>query len=294
MGTAWNAAVLAVVDGDTEKLRALLANDRELVHATSGPPFEARLLHYVAANGVSDELQRTPPNAPEIAKLLLDAGAAPDALGKAYGAGANATALCLLVSSWHPFARGVQSDLVRVLVEGGAQLNGLLDDGAPLTTALTFGYSASARTLADLGARVDNLLLAAGLGKMERVFSFFDASGQAKANALGSYVPAVGGLHSFHPREIAQQAFHFALTHGHEAVASWLLKHGADARGRVVGHHAALPLLQCLFVHRPSMIPFLLDHGADPHESDPKLKVNAIQFANSSGQPKAVALLQTR
>ena len=72
----------AVIDGDSTTLAALLREHPELVRARStrvtegDPPVHgATLLHYLAANGVEDDRQRSPGNAPEIAKLLLEAGA---------------------------------------------------------------------------------------------------------------------------------------------------------------------------------------------------------------------------
>src|SRR6478735_7020155 len=75
-------AVDAVIDGNSPVLRQLLAGDPALVHARSTrvthfdpPVHRATLLHYIAANGVEGYRQRSPGNAVEIAKMLLDAGA---------------------------------------------------------------------------------------------------------------------------------------------------------------------------------------------------------------------------
>src|SRR5262249_9727775 len=76
----FEAAVEAVVSGDIEALRSMLAEHPELVRARSTRRHHATLLHYVAANGVEGHRQRTPANAVEVAKLLLDAGAEVDAL----------------------------------------------------------------------------------------------------------------------------------------------------------------------------------------------------------------------
>ena len=46
----------------------------------------ATLLHYTSANGVEGYRQKTPPNAVEITRALLQAGAQPDALADMYGA----------------------------------------------------------------------------------------------------------------------------------------------------------------------------------------------------------------
>ncbi len=74
----------AVVSGDTGLLRSALRDDPDLAHARSTRRHHATLLHYVAANGVENVRQKTPPNAVEVAIVLLDAGAEVDALADAY------------------------------------------------------------------------------------------------------------------------------------------------------------------------------------------------------------------
>ena len=160
---AFEAAADAVVSGDLE------AVDVELVHARSSLRHHATLLHYVAANGVEDFRQLTPPNAVEIARRLLDAGAEVDALADTYGGGPEQTTMNLLVSSTHPAEMGVQSALVDVLLDYGAAVDGLEHDGSPLMTALGFGYLEAAETLVRRGARVHNLAAAAALGRLDLV-----------------------------------------------------------------------------------------------------------------------------
>ena len=116
------------------------------------------LLHYVAANGVEDFRQKTPKNAVEIARFLLDAGAEPDALADTYGGDTLQTTMNLLVSSAHPAAARLQSAIAEVLLDYGAAVNGVADDESPLMTALRFGYIDPAETLARRGARVDAIV----------------------------------------------------------------------------------------------------------------------------------------
>jgi hypothetical protein len=89
----FESAVEAVVNGDLAALEDALCRDPALVRARSSrvccfdPPVvrRATLLHYLAANGVEQYRQKTPPNALEIARALLQAGAEPDALADMYG-----------------------------------------------------------------------------------------------------------------------------------------------------------------------------------------------------------------
>ena len=169
-------AVEWVLDGDVERLRAALATDPALVHARSTrvthfdpPRHGATLLHYVAANGVEGYRQRTPANAVDVARTLLDAGAEPDSLAGLYGG--ECTTMALLVSSDHPARAGVQVALVDVLVDYGASVepSGSGSWTSPLLTALTFGHLDAARALVRRGARVHSVTEAAGLGLLDDV-----------------------------------------------------------------------------------------------------------------------------
>src|SRR5205085_3626112 len=130
----------AIVTGELGTLRSLVSERPSLVHEHSARSHHATLLHYVAANGVEDFRQKSPGNAVEVATLLLDAGAEVDALADTYGKDTYQTTMNLLVSSTHPAATGVQVPLVHLLVDRGANVNGLANDSSPLVTAIAFGY----------------------------------------------------------------------------------------------------------------------------------------------------------
>ncbi|MEO8623485.1 MAG: ankyrin repeat domain-containing protein, partial [bacterium] len=159
----------AIVHGDLETLSALLRATPALIRARSPRLHRCTLLHYVAANGVEDFRQKTPANAVEIARFLLDAGASPDALADTYGADSLQTTMNLLVSSVHPANAGLQSPIAEALLDYGASVNGVADDESPLLTALHFGYVDPAETLASRGARVDAIITAAALGRLDQV-----------------------------------------------------------------------------------------------------------------------------
>lgn len=269
-------AARLVADGDLQALEQALDARPDLVLAHGPAPHRATLLHHTAANGIPDELQRPQPLAPRVATLLLERGAAPDALAGSYGGGPDQTALCLAVSSHHPFAAGVQRPLVRALIEGGAAVDGVLGDGGPIATALTFGYTGAAEELAALGSRLDSAIFRAGLGQVPELAALLDDPDPAAA--LGPYRPVLGGPPPADRAALVQEAFHVALTHGRLDVAELLLERGAEVNGVAAGHHCELPLLQSLFVGEAGSARWLLERGADPHLVDGKRGESARQL----------------
>jgi ankyrin repeat protein len=221
----------AVVDGDLAKLTALLDREPRLLRARSLRDHRCTLLHYVAANGVEDERQRTPPNAPAVAELLLARGADPDAFALTYGGGPGQTTLALAVTSAHPDRAGVMPDLVRALVRGGARVNGPDGDAPPLRHALRSAWDA----LVEGGAAID-LHAAALLGRLDRVRQLVTPDGAVQPGArLGPPRPA---------QEIKDEAFLAACRAGQTATAAYLLDAGAQigVRGNqgMTGLHEAV------------------------------------------------------
>jgi hypothetical protein len=184
----------------------------------------------VAANGIEVERQlQSPANAVDVLRLLIARGADPDAICDSYGGGNGATTMCLLVSSGHPFAAGLQVPLVEELCRSGARVNGIDDDGLPLWTAISFGYSAAAQALVRCGARVDNLCLAAALGDLDAVRGCFDADGSLRT--AGAAVKRIGA----HGPELAPElmvdcALIWAAAHDRRRVVEFLLTKDPDLR----------------------------------------------------------------
>lgn len=220
----FEAAADAVVNGDLSTLTALVHRNPDLIRARSARGHRAALLHYVAANGVEDFRQRTPPNAVAIARFLLAAGAEVDALANTYGGGNAQTTMNLLVSSAHPAEAGLQAALAGTLLDFGAAINGLEDDGSPLMTALAFGYMNAAEALARRGARVDNIIAAAALGRVDLVRSFVAGESSVRSSIVGLYWLRL----SNDPKAHVELALVWACTFGRTAVVESLLAHGVD------------------------------------------------------------------
>ena len=165
----FETAADALVAGDHATLQRLLDEDPALARARS--PFGHRqtlLQHIAGSNGIETARQwQTPPNAVELVRTLLAAGAEADATCDSYAP--NNTAMTLLCSSCHPADAGLQDQLVEALVAGGAHPDGPTQDGDPIWTAITWGYQRAVDALVRCGARIDNLVLAAAAGDLERV-----------------------------------------------------------------------------------------------------------------------------
>jgi len=237
----FEAAVEAVVSGDLPALRAMLRDDPGLARARSSRRHHATLLHYIAANGVEGGRQRTPANAVEIARILLGAGADPNATAEMYDA--DCTTMSMLVSSAPPAEAGVQATLAETLLDHGAAARGPdPTDRSALLTALAFGHVATAQALARRGASSGSLAEAAGLGRPDEVARLLprsDAGSRRIALAL-------------------------AAQHGHAAVVRLLLDAGVDPNlFNPDGYHAhSTPLHQAAWAGHAEAVQLLVGRGA--------------------------------
>jgi hypothetical protein len=225
----FESAADAVVGGDLATLETLVRRHPGLVKARSSRVHGATLLHYVAANGIEDFRQKTPPNVLAIARFLLEAGAAVDGLASTYGGDRYQTTLNLLVSSTHPADAGLQAPLVHLLLDFGAAINGLDDDGSPLLTAMAFDYRESAEALAGRGARIDEVVTAAAMGRLDLVQRFV-----ADPATLPTGVPVGPSWFTWpkDPRAQIELALAWACKFGREPVGRFLLDRGVDPAAR--------------------------------------------------------------
>lgn len=274
----FECAVEAVIGGDAASLRGLLDNHPGIVtgRSTRLAPFDpprhaAALLHYVAANGVEGYRQKTPANGVEIAEMLLDAGADPNALAFLYGG--ECTVMSLLVSSCHPARAGIQARLAELLIDRGARVD---DCGrghwtSPLWTALIFGYADTAEVLARRGAPVD-IAEAAGLGRTEEVRRKL-----CSANA-----------------EERHRALVLAAQLGRAGVAEMLLETGEDPnRFNPAGCHShSTPLHQAALAGHRETVEVLLRYGANPATADRVWSGTAAAWARHGGHEDLAGMLE--
>jgi ankyrin repeat protein len=273
----FESAVEAVVDGDLATLQTLLRDHPELIQARStrrtphDPPLHrATLLHYVAANGVEGHRQKTPGNAVEIARTLLEAGAEVDATAGMYG-GDYAT-MSMLVSSAHPAKAGLQPALAELLLDFGAAIEGLGSQQwkSPLMTALAFGYFDTAEALVRRGAQVSTMAAAAGLGRL------------ADATRL---LPGADALDRHRAIALAAQL-------GHAEIVRLLLDAGEDPnRFNPDGNHGhSTPLHQAAFAGHEDVVRLLVERGAKLDIRDTVWHGTPLGWALHSGKPKQLAI----
>lgn len=222
-------------------VEAVLREHPELVRARSLRRHHATLLHYIGANGVEGYRQKTPANAVNVAKILLDAGAEVDALADMYDS--RCTTMSMLASSCHPAEAGQQVALAETLLDYGAALDGPGSKWqSSLITALAFGYLPTAQALARRGAVVDYVAAAAGLGLLVETARLLPAS-----DSLGRQI-----------------ALALAAQHGHVEVVRLLLEAGEDPnRYNPDGFHShSTPLHQAVWADQADVVRLLVERGA--------------------------------
>ena len=214
--------------GDIATLSAMLQRDPELVRARAAREHGATLLHYTAANGHEGYRQNTPANAVDVARLLLEAGAEADALAFMYGF--RVTTMEMLVSSAHPAKAGLHEALIDVLVDHGANPSGVREEGSPLMTAFRFRYPRAADALVRRGARVDNVISAAALGRTDLLDAWVvDGSTLAEGVRLAAIPwPRLRP----EPRLHIEYALTWAATWGRLEAVELLLRKGVTAAAK--------------------------------------------------------------
>jgi ankyrin repeat protein len=260
-------------DGDLPLIQSMLREHPELLHARSTRRHHATLLHYIGANGVEGIRQKTPANAIEITKTLLDAGAEPDAVADLYDN--KCTTMSMLVSSAHPAQAGLQAALAETLLDYGAAPQGRGTAWqSPAMTALAFGYLDTAKALARRGAAPDTLSAAAGLGLVDEARRRLPIADNKERHI----------------------AIALAAQHGHTEIVRLLLDAGEDPnRYNPDGWHShSTPLHQAIASDHGDVVRLLVERGARTDIKDTVYDGTALGWAVYCERPAIAEWLRTR
>jgi uncharacterized protein len=224
------ALVLAVHTGDVAAVRRLLAADPGLASARLGGKRGGTSTALLVVTDWPGYF----PNGPEIVRLLIEAGADPNA--RTTGGGAGETPL-------HYAASSDDVDVAAALIDGGADLDAPDGSiGTPLANAVGYGCWHVARLVVARGARVDQPWEAAALGMLSRL-----------EELLGDQPDT----------DKVSQAFWHACAGGQRRAAEYLLSRGADLQW-VPDYAEGTPLdtAHGLSTQQENVITWLREQGA--------------------------------
>lgn len=268
----FRSAVDALDSGDTANLKTLLSQHAFLTQyrCRRGEWYEtgyfagATLLHHVAGNPIRRPL---PANIVDVARIVLDAGADPNAL---CGDPPKNTTIGLIITGRQVSEAGVSTALIDLLTAAGASPADLANPDV-LTLPLWNGGLATARSLAARGARVA-LRHAAGLGDAALV--------RQRLTEEGS-------------REAVEQALLYAAVQGHVDIARLLLAAGATG-DTLTGTDGITPrsaLHEAANRGHRRFVELLLSSGADRTVVEPRWEGTPAGWAHHGGHEDIAALL---
>jgi uncharacterized protein len=266
MDAKFHPAMVAIKTDDLERFRTLVRQDPTLATSRSSKSHPTLLQCLVlSGNGLTKKL--------EMARILVQAGAE---LNGPLGACASCDNV----------------EVAEFLLDSGAAVNGT-DGWSPLEEALYWDSRRVIDLLLRRGASIQNLRVAAGLGRLDAIENFFNSDGSLKPEAGKINWPwgdlqviaksnfDEAGKQSLSSRfsswtndrqGILNNAFVYACMHGHIEAARLLMDKGAEINTIPGGfdfagtglHYAALNGHQ-------AMVEFLIQHGADRTIKDLKV-----------------------
>jgi len=284
----FDEAVAAMDAGDLDRLRSLIASDRALVHARSNlePPYHyftgATLLHHVAGNPdrgrLEGKLPPLPKNSPDVARLLLDAGA--DVQARTLGPNGGDT-MGLLLTSKQASDADVAGPLIDVLLEYGARLDLKSDDC--LDGSLANHAPRAAEKTIELGAKPD-VLAAAALGRMDLLRGFFDDDGKllSRPRRQGTEMTA---------RDAIGLAMLYAYVREQREAVDFLLE--KDGNWDMIGVNNGAALHRAAFSGDREMVQRLVAKGADMGNRNNPFNSTPLGWADHNTQGEIVQWMRT-
>jgi hypothetical protein len=284
MDRKFHPAIGAIRSGDIERLKSLIDGDPTLATARSSKSHPT-LLQCLTLDAVDL------PNKVEMARVLVDAGA--DINGA--------------------LAAAASIDNVGVaafMLDEGASVNGT-SVWSPLEEALYWGNQGVIDLLLERGASIHNLRIAAGVGRIDLIESFFRSDGSLKPEAgkidwpfgdiancnwgssLKREMQAKLDSWSHDPSNIIDNAFVYACMQNQIEAAKLLLQKGANIDAIPPGFDYSGTALHNAAVrgHR-EMVEFLIEHGANPNVKDTKVNSSPAGWAEHGGHQELKEYLE--
>ena len=171
----------------------------------------------------------------------------------------------------------------------------------PSSKALVYALDASHSDVVPLLSRVwpipDDLPHAAGLGELERVKRWFDASGRPALGNVNAHFPAnmpekMENLYwgtAGREQQVLDTALAWACLNHRFEVAEFLLEHGADINTRWATHEPASILHEVAMRHDLEAARFLIDHGIDLTIRDFRWNATAAGWAYVAAKDQEMA-----
>ena len=262
MDAKFHPAIAAMRSGDLEGLRSMLRADPTLATARSSASHPT-LLACLTLECIDT------PNKLEMARALIDAGSDIDV---PLGAAASVNHV----------------EMAALLIDAGAAVDGT-GGWSPLEEALYWSHRATVDLLVERGATVRNLRTAAGLGRTDRIESFFDGDGNLKPEAGKidwpfSRDPAITSQWSHDRQSIIDNAFVYACANDRFAAAEFLLQKGAAIDAIPPGFDYAGTALHNAALHgHRAMVEFLVARGANVRIRDLKVGSTPAGWAAYAG-----------
>jgi len=286
MDPKFHPAIVAIKLDDLHRFRTLIQDDPTLATQRSSTSHPT-LLQCLVLSG------KNLTNKIEMARLLIAAGSE---LNGPFGACASCDNI----------------EVGTLLLDSGAAIDGT-GGWSPLEEALYWHSRGVIDLLVRRGASVQNLRIAAGLGRTDLIETFFDTDGSLKAEAGRINWPwgdlQVIAKSNFDEQGKAQlasrvrswnndrqsiltNAFVYACMHGHIPAAQLLIDKGAQINTIPGGFdYAGTGLHYAALNGYRSTVEWLIGLGADPRIKDEKVGGTAAGWAQHSGHPEIAEYL---
>jgi len=268
----FHPSVEAINAGDVDRLRALIEADPALATSRSSSSHPT-LLQCLVLDA------RELPNQIEMARILIDAGAAVNEPLVAAAGSNNAAG-------------------VAYLLDRGAAIDGT-GGWSPLEEALYWNGGDVRDLLLERGAKIRNLRIAAGLGRLDVMQTFFDSDGTLRPEAGNVNWPWEQGLPQFASfrqdrQGVIDNALVYACMYGHLDAAAFLLDRGAELNTIPGGFdYSGTALHYAASNGQRAMVDLLLARGADASIKDSKIGQTAAAWADYAEHPDIRDLLIT-